>query len=505
MRALRLWSVRHAVALSRIYRGCLACLSPLRWVIPLIGRERFDRVLRPAERFSKELLFDCKMCGQCALSSTGMSCPTNCPKNMRNGPCGGVRPDGNCEVTPTMPCVWIQATNGRQRLAAVGIRSPHALGPVDFRLRGRSSWARVLAREPAPEAVSFDGPNTAGIGTGGSGGAPPPSVTRSSVHAFESACRSGHFVVTVEVAPPDSADSNVLLGRAAPFHGIVDAINITDGAGGNCHMSSVAAATVLSRNGFTTICQVSCRDRNRIGIQGDLLGAATLGIRNVLCLTGDDVSRGDHPMAKPVFDLDSVSLLRTVRRMRDAGQLASGRRLLDAPTFFIGATANPFVPPYLDRIDNLAAKVEAGAQFIQTQFCFDLTKLEQFMHVVRMRELHLRCDIIVGVGMLNSAKALARMRDIVPGVHIPDAVIARISRSADQKREGRQFLIEMIHSIAQIEGVAGVHVMGFKNEQLLADAIVESGIRGKWRADAAAPQVRQSADIEAGRVTPLMY
>jgi methylenetetrahydrofolate reductase (NADPH) len=474
MRALRHWSVRHAVALLRFYNWSVARVAPLRLLLRFVGRGRFDRTLLPAERLVKGLFFDCKMCGQCALSSTGMSCPTNCPKNMRNGPCGGVRQNGNCEVVPTMRCVWVEALDGRKRLTRVGITSPSALEPVDFRLLGKSSWARVIAQEPAPELIAPDLiPANAGNDV--------TRVTEPVIHSFESACLSDRFVVTVEVAPPDSVDSRVLLAQARVFDGLVDAINITDGAGGNCHMSSVAASSVLASNGFATVCQVSCRDRNRIGIQGDLLGAAILGIRNVLCLTGDDVGQGDHPMAKPVFDLDSVSLLRVVRDMRDKGQFSSGRKLSAAPHFFIGATSNPFVPPYVDRVSNLEAKIAAGAQFIQTQFCFDLEKIEQFMREVRIRDLHKRCAIIIGVGTLNSAKALARMRDNVPGVHIPDSILERVSQSSDQKAEGRQLLIETMRAMAQIEGIAGVHVMGYKNEQVLADAIIESGVRGKSR------------------------
>ncbi len=483
MRSLRQWSVRHAVALKRTYDFSLLLLPPMRWVLRRVGRGALDRALRPIERAVKTTFFDCKMCGQCALSSTGMACPTNCAKSMRNGPCGGVRPNGNCEVVPSMRCVWVEATSGRKRLARANIPSAITLAPIDYRLMGSSSWAGVIAGDPPPEKLSPAAPRLAG-GTDASGGAPRE------LHSFERACRSERLVITVEVAPPDSVDPAVLLDRARHFDGLVDAINITDGAGGSCHMSSVAASAILAANGHTPISQASCRDRNRIGLQGDVLGAAALGIRNLLCLTGDDVSNGDHPMAKPVFDLDSVSLLRIIRRMRDSAEFASGRKLLSAPNLFLGATANPFMPPYTDRVDNLEAKVDAGARFIQTQFCFDLGMLEAFMREVRVRGLHRRCAIIVGLGALGSAKGLARMRDFVPGVHIPDSVIARVAAAADQKAEGKRLLIEMMGAVAAIDGVAGIHVMGFKNEKLLAEAIGESGLRGRLRS---AHQATQSS------------
>jgi 5,10-methylenetetrahydrofolate reductase len=207
------------------------------------------------------------------------------------------------------------------------------------------------------------------------------------------------------------------------------------------------------------------------------LGAAALGVRNVLCLTGDDVSQGDQPGAKPVFDLDAITLLATASTMRDAGAFISGRKLDVAPNLFLGATANPFVPPYRDRIDNLEQKIAAGARFIQTQFCFDLPLLEQFMAAVRARDLHRRARIIVGAGALGSAKALRRMRERVPGVHVPDSLLARIAGAENEAREGRRVLVETIRALTQIEGVGGVHLMGHRNEETLATAIAESGVR----------------------------
>lgn len=468
MEAVRHWSVRHARTLKRAYTVIARTAPHLGRALRWIGRERAEQALLPLERAAKQILFDCKMCGQCVLSSTGMACPTNCGKRMRNGPCGGVRADGTCEVTPGMRCVWMEATDGA-RLSGSPIPP---LAPVDHRRQKRSSWIPLLLGEPTPSAGTFIGEQ-------------PPHRERP-FHAFEQACRSGRFLVTVEIAPPDSANPAALIERAARFRGLVDAINITDGAGANCHMSSAAAAAVLAANGLTPVCQIACRDRNRIAVQGDILGAAALGVRNILCLTGDDVSQGDHPEARPVFDLDSVSLLRIARDMRDRGTFASGRRIEVPPNLFIGATANPFVPPFADRVANLERKVEAGAQFIQTQFCFDLDRFADFMRAVRVRDLHRRCTIIVGVGTLSSAKALRWMGANVPGVHIPDAVLDRIARAPDQKAEGKAILIETMRALAEIDGVAGVHLMGHRNESTLAEAIAESGLR---REDAAEPTI----------------
>jgi methylenetetrahydrofolate reductase (NADPH) len=461
MQAVRHWSVRHATIMSRVYAACsrLAPIlsRPVRW----LGEARSAWLLTPVERATKRFFFDCQMCGQCALSSTGMACPTNCAKLMRNGPCGGVREDGNCEVKPGMRCVWVEATEGRRAIAGGLPRTATALLPVDQRLKDSSTWIRMIKGEQQFGMVQA---------------AEPAPVAREA-HDFERACQSGRFLVTVEVEPPDSPDPALLLQRAARFAGLVDAINITDGAGGNCHMSSAAAAAILAANGLTPVCQTACRDRNRIAVQGDILGAAALGVRNFLCLTGDDVSQGDHPGAKPVFDLDSVSLLRIARGMRDGGHFASGRKLQAAPNLFLGASANPFVPPYADRVLNLQQKIEAGAQFIQTQFCFDVAMLEDFMREVRARELHRRARIIVGVGTLRSAKALARMAARVPGVHVPQAVLERIGAAEDQQAEAKSVLIETIRAVRDIEGIGGVHLMGHRNETMLAEAIVASGAR----------------------------
>lgn len=463
MKALPAWSVRHARGLSRLYAR-LAGLAPL--LSPLargLGAARLGRWLAPVERAVKGPVFGCRMCGDCALSVTGLACSMGCAKRMRNGPCGGVRDNGHCEVRPDRRCTWVQATEGDARIAPGHLPSWwRRVEPLDARAEGRSSWIRVIAppamRPPPATAAAVSMP------------APPDSPL---ARRFE----RGEFIVTVEIAPPDAPDPEALLARARPFAGLVDAINITDGAGANCHMSSVAAAAVLAGAGFDPVCQVACRDRNRIALQGDVLGAAALGVRQVLCLTGDDVSQGDHPDARPVFDLDAVNLLHILSGMVERGVYASGRKLERAPQLLLGATANPFVPPHAERVANLERKIDAGARFIQTQFCFDLERLQDFMAAVRARGLHRRAAIVVGVGTLSSAKALRWMAEHVPGVHVPAAVTDRIAAAADQRAEGRRVAVEMIQALRGVEGVAGVHLMGHKNESALAQIIVESGLR----------------------------
>lgn len=293
---------------------------------------------------------------------------------------------------------------------------------------------------------------------------------------FERVLRAGHFAVTTEIAPPDSSDPAEVLKRARLFDGYVDAINATDGSGAHCHMSSLGVCAILTRFGYSPIIQISCRDRNRIAIQGDVLGAAALGVCNVLSLTGDDVSAGDHPDAKAVFDLDSVSLLQTLKIMRDEERFLSGRTLDCSPNLFLGSTINPFVAPVQNRVDQLAKKIEAGAEYIQSQYCFDLDLLKSFMKRAVDEGLTEKCFILIGVGILASARTALWLRENVPGVHIPDAIIRRLEAAKDQKTEARDICVELMQKIKEIEGVRGIHVMAYKQEKHVAEVVKKSDI-----------------------------
>jgi 5,10-methylenetetrahydrofolate reductase len=303
---------------------------------------------------------------------------------------------------------------------------------------------------------------------------------------LERVLRRGEFAVTAELDPPDSADPEDVYARARIFEGWVDGINATDGSGAHCHMSSVAICALLTRVGYSPVLQISCRDYNRIAIQGNVLGAAALQVGNILCLTGDGLQCGDHPEAKPVFDLDSTSLLAVIRRMRDEGRFLSGRKITTPPRVFIGAAENPFAPPYDFRVVRLAKKIAAGAQFVQTQYCFDLPLLQQFMAKARDIGLDEKCFILVGVGPLASAKAARWMRANVAGVHIPDAVVARLEGAKDQRAEGKRICIEMIQQVREVKGVAGVHVMAYRQERTVSEIVHASGAlegRAPWRRD----------------------
>jgi methylenetetrahydrofolate reductase (NADPH) len=293
---------------------------------------------------------------------------------------------------------------------------------------------------------------------------------------LERVLRQGRFAVTAELNPPDSADPQDVFEAARPLAEVVDAINATDASGANCHMSSIGICALLTRAGYGTIYQISCRDRNRIAIQGDVLGAAAMGVRNVLCLTGDGVGVGDQPGAKPVFDFDSVSLLRTIRTMRDDGVFLSGRKITRPPRMFLGAAENPCIPPHEWRPDRLAKKVEAGADYIQTNYIFEMPVFERFMERIRDLGMDKRVYILAGVGPLASAKAARWMRSNVPGIHIPDSVIDRLEKAQKPAEEGKRLCIELIQQIREIKGVAGVHVMAYRREHVVSEIIAESGV-----------------------------
>jgi 5,10-methylenetetrahydrofolate reductase len=330
-----------------------------------------------------------------------------------------------------------------------------------------------------------------------------PLPGHSSFGRLERVLRRGEFAVTAELNPPDSANAADVYERASVFDGWVDAINAVDASGANCHMSSVGICALLTRMGYAPVMQISCRDRNRIAIQGDVLGASAMGVSNILCLTGDGVQAGDQPGAKPVFDLDCMSLLETVRVMRDDQKFLSGRKLTSPPQVFLGAAINPFAPPYDFRPHRLAKKVEAGAQFVQSQYCFDVPMFREYMKRVRDMGLDEKCFVLCGVGPLASAKTARWIRSNVPGIHIPDEVIKRLEGAQDQKKEGKKLCVDIINEVKEIEGVSGIHVMAYRQEEFVAEIVHESGaLRGRkpWKREA-----RRDDQMVAERMEEILH
>jgi methylenetetrahydrofolate reductase (NADH) len=283
--------------------------------------------------------------------------------------------------------------------------------------------------------------------------------------------RDGRFVITAEVTPPVSTDRAEMLAKAAPLKGLADAVNVTDGAGARPHLGAVTAAAMLVEQGIEPILQITCRDRNRIALQSDLISAAASGVRNLLMLRGDDPSVGDQPDAAPVFDLDTRQLLETACRLRDAGELPSGRKVSGRADFFLGAADNPIDPPPGWRPEGLETKVAAGAQFIQTQFCMDTAVVRRYM--TRLSEFGVtgKLSVLVGIVPLRSAKSARWIREKLFGAIIPDAIVERMERASDPAAEGRRICLDMVAELADIPHVAGCHVMAPGNDDVVPGII----------------------------------
>ncbi len=283
--------------------------------------------------------------------------------------------------------------------------------------------------------------------------------------------RAKRFVITAEVTPPVTVDRNEFLAKALPLKGLADAVNITDGAGARPHLGAVTAAAMLVEQGIESILQFTCRDRNRIALQSDLLSAAASGVHNLLMLRGDDPSAGDQPEAMPVFDLDPRTLLETARRLRDSGELPSGRKVGGRADFFLGGADNPIDPPPGWQPKGLRAKIDAGAQFVQTQFCMDAGVVRRYLARLAEHGLTERMSILIGIAPLRSAKSARWIKEKLFGAIIPDAVVTRMESALDPLAEGRRICLDLVHELADVPHVAGVHIMAPGNDAAVPEII----------------------------------
>jgi len=295
---------------------------------------------------------------------------------------------------------------------------------------------------------------------------------------LERVLKAGHFAVTAELGPPKSADPEVVRKKARLLKGYIDAFNVTDAQTAVVRMASWAACLIGKEEGLDPVLQLTCRDRNRIALQMDVLGAAALGINNILCLTGDHHSFGNHPQAKGVWDLDSIQLVAMVKGMRDEGKFQCGEPIEAPPRLFIGAAANPFAPPFELRPLRLAKKVQAGAEFIQTQMVYNVPKFRQYMERVRDLGLHEKVYILAGVGPIKSAGAARYMATKVPGMDVPAEIVERMSKTPkeEQKAEGIEICVEIIQQVREIPGVAGVHIMAIEWEEAVPEIVERAGL-----------------------------
>lgn len=300
---------------------------------------------------------------------------------------------------------------------------------------------------------------------------------------LEKVLQAGHFAVTAELGPPKSAEVGVIEKKAGFLKGQVDAVNITDNQTAIVRMSSIAAGVFALQEGLEPVIQITCRDRNRIAIQSDVLGAYALGLRNILCLSGDHQKFGNHPTCKNVYDMDSIQLIQTLKTMRDDKKFLCGEEIKNSktapvvePRIFIGGAENPFGDPFEFRVIRLAKKVNAGVDFIQTQCIYDMERFTEWMRQVRARELHKQVKILAGVTPLKSVGMAKYMRDSVAGLTVPDYYIDRLSQAADKAVEGIKICVEQIKRLQDIEGVAGIHLMAIEWEQKVSEIVGKAGL-----------------------------
>jgi methylenetetrahydrofolate reductase (NADPH) len=295
---------------------------------------------------------------------------------------------------------------------------------------------------------------------------------------LEKCLSEGRFVVTAEIGPPKGSDAQKIRDKAEFLRGSADAFNVTDNQTAVVRMSSFAGSVILLQMNMEPIMQMTCRDRNRIGLQSDVLGAAALGIRNILCLTGDHQSFGNHPGSKGVFDIDSVQLLQIIKNMRDAGVFQSGDPLLaERPNVYLGAAANPYADPPDAQIDRLQKKIEAGAAFIQTQSVYNREKFSKWMDDVRSQGLDRKVHILAGVTPLKSVKMAERMKFHVPGADVPDAVYDRIKHASDPGKEGYAIALETIRELKSLTGIHGIHITALFWEEIIPALVKDAGLQ----------------------------
>jgi methylenetetrahydrofolate reductase (NADPH) len=487
--------------------------SPPRYQPPFSPVRREEsaavRVFTSVERAIKGALFGCRMCGNCVLQETAFVCPMTCPKGLRNGLCGGASPD-HCEVDPSRPCTWYAIYARAERMGRLD-KLLEINAPIDGARAGRETWIDALQKwreskvGPRPLDFFLDRSKFDAEWDDffyalrqpewweGDALYHPPAYS-DPVSVLEANLRTGYFVTTAEIAPPLSVSPNLITEKVAWLKGYVAAANFTDNASASPRMGSLASSKICLDTGLEPVMQLQARDRTRVVVESDALGAAGLGIRNILCLSGDHQRFGPSPMPKPdQFDLDAVQMLWMLRRMRDEGQYLDGRNIKYRPQLFLGAAASPFgAPPRYEAI-RAEKKVNAGAQFIQTQPVFDYAGFVEWLEALDQRNLLDKVFILAGLIPLKSARAAHFMAEEVPGVVIPAEIVERMDNAGDkeaQKEEGVAIALEMIERLKATPGIAGMHVMAVHWEDIVPRLIEDSGVpRPKFQELPAAEEV----------------
>ena len=468
-----------------------------RWQPPYypFKREPFgSRVLIQLERWVKGPLFGCRMCGNCLLQETAFICPMECPKGARNGPCGGSTSE-HCYVDETRPCIWYKIY---ERAFAMGRQEKllEVLPPLDWDRVGTETWADVvvqarevgvrnfargmLSRDVVRRAQTWDSvfrPVREPDWWQGDAEYHAPAYTEP-MSDLERRLRAGEFVVTAEVAPPLSSGTNKLCSNVEMVKPYVAAINFTDNPSATARMSSLACSTLAIQHGAEPVLQIAARDRTRVGLQSEVIGASALGIRNVLCLSGDHSRLGPGPLSRSdIVDIDSVQMLWMLRRMRDEGHYLDGRNLKYPPQVFLGAAASPFASEPRFQALREHKKVNAGAQFFQTNLVYDADGLEVWLNELAKRNVLDKVYILIGITPLKSLKMAEYMHNQVPGVTIPQHLLKRMEDAGDgASEEGVKIALELIEKIKGKQGVNGIHIMAVGWEAIVPRIITEAGL-----------------------------
>jgi methylenetetrahydrofolate reductase (NADPH) len=471
-----------------------------RWQPPFspFKNEAFgSHLLESAEKMVKGPLWGCRMCGNCLLQETAFICSMECPKGVRNGPCGGSTSEC-CYVDETRPCIWYAIYErafkmGRQEMLL------EVLPPLDWDKVGGETWGDVfsqvkkngtgkvvsglLSRDPAVRTVTWDGvfrPVRQPDWWQGDAEYHAPKYSEP-VSELEKRLKAGEFVVTAEVQPPLTVSTNKLISNIELVKPFVGAVNFTDCPSATPRMSSWACSSVAIQKGVEPVMQIAARDRTRIGLQAEVMGANALGIRNILCLSGDSMKLAPGPRGRmDVVDLDSVQMLWILRRMRDEGKYLDGREMKFPPKFFLGAAASPFASEPKFQALREHKKVNAGAQFFQTNLVYDADRLEVWLNELAKRNILDKVYILIGITPLKTLKMAKYMNDEVPGVFVPEPVLKRMEAAdaaGNASEEGVQIALELIEKVKGKQGVNGIHLMAVGWEEIVPRIVTEAGLK----------------------------
>jgi len=464
-------------------------------------------LLEMVERWVKGPLFGCRMCGNCLLQETAFICSMECPKGARNGPCGGSTQE-HCYVDETRPCIWYQIYARAFKLGREE-KLLEVLPPLDWDRVGTHTWVDVwkqlrkvgvrtfaggmLSHDPMRRAENWNAvfyPVRQPDWWQGDSAYHPPAYTEP-ISTLERRLRAGEFVVTAEVAPPMSTATGKLCRNVEMVRPYVAAINFTDNPSATSRMSSLACSTMALQHGAEPVMQIAARDRTRTGLQSEVIGASALGIRNILCLSGDSGRMGPSPMGRlDVIDLDSIQMLWILRRMRDEGHYLDGREIKNPPHIFLGAAASPFASRPEFQAIREHKKVNAGAQFFQTNLVFDPDGLEIWLNELAKRDLLGKVYILIGITPLKSLKMAQYMHNEVPGVFIPEHLLKRLEAAGDgAEEEGVRIALELIEAIRGKQGVNGIHIMAVGWEEIVPRVVTEAGLLPPDFVPAASPEV----------------